>query len=78
MVVFGLEGTVNVQYEADQSLTMNVNPVPGNKLTACTSVTGDVIMDVSSSGSLFVALRANSVILFEEKLTPLTPVRGRY
>lgn len=76
MVVFGIPGTVNVQYEAVQSVIMDANPVPGNELNACTSVTNGVIMDIFSTGSLFSALRANSFLLFEDQVPVLRPVRG--
>lgn len=76
MVVFGIPGTVNVQYEAVQSVIMDANPVPGNELNACTSVTNGVIMDIFSTGSLFSALRANSFLLFEDQVPVLRPVCG--
>ncbi|KLO17570.1 hypothetical protein SCHPADRAFT_161007 [Schizopora paradoxa] len=77
MNVFGLPGSAVVQYEFLQSVIVSATPGTNSAVSVngCMEVMNGVIMDISSSGSFFLALRASGLLIYEDEITVLSVCR---
>lgn len=73
MTVFGLSGTVNVQYEFNENLDVDATRGgSANSVNGCVEITNSITMGINSDGPLFTTLGAGEVTIYEDEVTVLS------